>query len=108
MTHPSVDTVAELVCRRLDAETAREVEEHVADCDAGRELVAVLARSSLVRFPSGAPTPLAGGDAGGPVPVLLRRGDRVGRFEIRECIGAGGMGIVYAAHDTELDRTVAV
>jgi Tol biopolymer transport system component len=108
MTHPSVDTVAELVCRRLDAEAARAVEEHIADCDACRELVAVLARSSLVRFPSGAPTPLAGGDTLGPVPVLLRRGDRVGRFEIRECIGAGGMGIVYAAHDTELDRTVAV
>ena len=33
---------------------------------------------------------------------------RLGRFEIEERIGAGGMGVVYRAIDPELDRTVAV
>jgi len=33
---------------------------------------------------------------------------RIDRFEILECIGAGGMGVVYAAHDPKLDRTIAL
>ncbi len=33
---------------------------------------------------------------------------RVGRFEVRERIGAGGMGAVYAARDPELARDVAL
>jgi len=35
-------------------------------------------------------------------------GTRLGRYEIRASIGAGGMGEVYLAQDTELDRMVAV
>jgi WD40 repeat protein len=33
---------------------------------------------------------------------------RLGKFELREAIGHGAFGIVYKAHDTELDRTVAI
>jgi serine/threonine protein kinase/tetratricopeptide (TPR) repeat protein len=35
-------------------------------------------------------------------------GKNVGSFEIKEVIGRGGMGVVYRAHDTRLDRSVAV
>ena len=35
-------------------------------------------------------------------------GQKVGSFEIVEVIGRGGMGVVYLARDTKLDRSVAV
>ena len=35
-------------------------------------------------------------------------GKKIGRYEIRSKIGAGGMGEVYLAYDAELDRNVAV
>src|SRR5262245_28439194 len=38
----------------------------------------------------------------------LERGDRLGAYEIEGFLGAGGMGEVYAARDTRLDRTVAI
>ena len=38
----------------------------------------------------------------------LSAGTKLGRYEIRSKIGAGGMGEVYRALDTELDRTVAI
>ncbi|MEZ5356865.1 MAG: serine/threonine-protein kinase, partial [Bryobacteraceae bacterium] len=38
----------------------------------------------------------------------LAEGDRLGPYEITARIGAGGMGEVYRARDTRLDRSVAV
>jgi tetratricopeptide (TPR) repeat protein len=35
-------------------------------------------------------------------------GDRLGRYVIERPVGAGGMGEVYAAHDPQLDRRVAI
>jgi len=40
--------------------------------------------------------------------MSLSRGTRLGPYEIAETAGAGGMGDVYRAHDTRLDRDVAV
>ncbi len=40
--------------------------------------------------------------------MALTAGTRLGPYEIRDQIGAGGMGEVYRATDTRLDRTVAI
>ena len=40
--------------------------------------------------------------------MSLVAGTRLGPYEIQAPIGAGGMGEVYKARDTRLDRTVAI
>ena len=50
----------------------------------------------------------ANADQSGPAPPSLTRGMRLGVFDIESFVGAGGMGEVYKARDTRLDRHVAI
>jgi len=40
--------------------------------------------------------------------MVLTSGTKLGAYEIQSALGAGGMGEVYRAKDTRLDRTVAI
>jgi serine/threonine protein kinase len=40
--------------------------------------------------------------------MALTPGTKLGPYEIQSSLGAGGMGEVYRARDTRLDRTVAI
>ncbi len=40
--------------------------------------------------------------------MAIQVGTRLGPYEVTAQIGAGGMGVVYRAHDTTLDRDVAI
>src|SRR4249919_2738039 len=42
------------------------------------------------------------------IKMTITPGTKLGRYEIRSLIGAGGMGEVYLAHDPKIGRQVAV
>src|SRR5438445_6548760 len=47
-------------------------------------------------------------DPSGPASPMLKHGMRLGIFEVESFVGAGGIGEVYKARDTQLDRHVAI
>src|SRR6516162_2209096 len=51
---------------------------------------------------------LPGPEAAPPVPADFTLPQRIGRYRIEGVLGRGGFGLVYLAHDEQLQRPVAV
>jgi serine/threonine protein kinase/tetratricopeptide (TPR) repeat protein len=105
---PPDETLAALVEKRLSADEAAKLEAHIDSCESCHELLGSYAATYLVDPEYASTLPV--GDratelqraAGLPV------GTRVGRYVLLERVGEGASGVVYAAHDPELDRKIAI
>jgi tetratricopeptide (TPR) repeat protein len=107
----STETLLEYLEGRATTDNRARVERHASRCDECRRVLSSLARDPEVVTPGYAPTIAAGEVEHVPaerVPAELAAGDPVGRYVVRARLGAGGMGVVYAAHDPELGRDVAI
>jgi eukaryotic-like serine/threonine-protein kinase len=115
---PDADVIATYVENALAPDARREVERHADACAECRRLIAQLARFAAIgsggqlleitrnmrkRDALAATLPHALDTAAGPPP-----GSLMGRYIVLYRVGSGGMGIVLAAYDPELDRKVAL
>ena len=118
MSCPPPDVLGRFVDDQLSPEERLSLEQHVDECDECRSTVAMLARAATAeRRSSGdidvdpgaegyAPTELA--STTNTSSARLASGTKLGRYVIVDILGVGGMGVVYAARDPELDRDIAI
>jgi protein kinase-like protein/putative zinc finger protein len=122
--HPEPEVLVEFADDTLAPEARIAVEQHLDDCDDCRATVSMMARAATAeRASQPALAPTLEGTAFGPTEAVpretvesLRRapqsplapGTKVGRYVIGDTLGIGGMGIVYAARDPDLDRDIAI
>ncbi|HSS03266.1 MAG TPA: protein kinase, partial [Kofleriaceae bacterium] len=106
---PAEEDIAAFVRGGMEDSRRSVLEAHLAECATCRRLLSALARAAGSEPPvaddSMAPTLRVGS---GTSDTELEPGARFGRYLVLDWLGAGGMGVVYSAHDSELNRRIAL
>jgi len=100
----NAEALGALLDGQLSATERAQLVDHAAGCEQCRAVIAMFVDAPV--GPGREPTLDA--RAVGEVDDVFAPGEHVGRYVIEQRIGVGGMGVVYAAIDSELQRRVAV
>ncbi|HYV43819.1 MAG TPA: zf-HC2 domain-containing protein, partial [Myxococcaceae bacterium] len=112
--HPDRSTLERLSRGELPADEAERVRRHAAGCSACSRALFQAATGAgddgvTAQVPPPGEAQLAALKAEAPDALAqLPRGSSIGRYVVLDRVGSGGMGVVYAAYDPELDRRVAI
>ncbi|MEZ4428552.1 MAG: serine/threonine-protein kinase [Nannocystaceae bacterium] len=104
---PGEPALVAMIGGSLDPAKRAAIVDHLDVCEPCRRRAGALARASE-GAPPRADDPTLADDDGPSEARPLSAGAQLGRYVILRVLGAGGMGIVHAAYDPELDRTVAL
>ena len=101
---PTEDALADFIAGTGDEASRTSIEAHIDACTRCAETLALFGgayATSAQRAAESPPEPE-------PEPEAPATEAFAGRYKIRECVGAGAGGTVYAAWDPQLDRVVAL